>query len=85
MKVGIYKRKQESKKERKQAFDQESDQEKNDNVQQKSKKHVLDQESKIQEKTITMKKKEGRERKTQIRIKSLAAFFRYIQFDRFDK
>ena len=30
MKVGIYKRKQESKKERKQAFDQESDQEKNE-------------------------------------------------------
>ena len=30
IKVGIYKRKQESKKERKQAFDQESDQEKNE-------------------------------------------------------
>ena len=52
--MGIYKRKQESKKERKQA---------------------LDQESKIQGKTITIKKKKGRKSKTQIRIKHLASFF----------
>ena len=47
--VGIYKRKQESKKEN--TLDQESD----DNGQER--KHVLDKESKIQEKTITITKK----------------------------
>ena len=47
--MGIYKRKQESKKTRKHAFDQESDQEKtkNDNGKKKKKrKHNLDQEKK---------------------------------------
>ena len=39
--MGIYKRKQESKKTRKHAFDQESDQEKK----KKERKHALDQES----------------------------------------
>ena len=58
---GIYKRKEESKKERK---------------------HSLDQESKIQEKTITIKKKEGRKWKTQIRIKHLASFFYSISSNR---
>ena len=42
--VGIYKRKQESKKTRKHAFDQESDQEKTITVK-KERKHALDQES----------------------------------------
>ena len=68
--VGIYKRKQDSKKERKHAFDQESDQEKrkekNDNGQEKKeRKHARDEESKIQEITTMMKKKEGRKWKTQ--------------------
>ena len=53
--MGIYTRKQESKKERKPAFDQESSQEKR----KKERKHALEQERKIQEKTVTKKKKEG--------------------------
>ena len=44
--MGIYKRKQESKKERKQAFDQESDQEKTITAKKKERKHALDQEKK---------------------------------------
>ena len=39
---------------------------KNDNGQEKKRKHALDEESKIQENTITIKKKEGRKWKTQI-------------------
>ena len=58
--MGIYNRKQESKKTRKHAFDQESDQEKR----KKERKHVLDQENKIQEKKImSEKKKEGNEKR----------------------
>ena len=41
----------------------------------KKSKHALDQENKIQEITITTKKKEGRKWKTQFRIKQLAYFF----------
>ena len=50
--VGIYKRKQESKKNRKQELDQESDKKTRKN----ERKHAVDQES-DQEKTITAKKK----------------------------
>ena len=53
----IYKRKQESTKTRKHAFDQESDQEKR----KEERKHALDQES-DQEKTITVKKKRKKTR-----------------------
>ena len=77
----IYKRKQESEKERKHAFDQG----KTIKVKKKRKKNALDQKSKIQEKTITIKKKEGRKWKTQIKSKHLASFFSYIQFGRIDK
>ena len=52
LEVGIYKRKQESKKERKHAFDKESDQEKKKEkkiaVKKKERKHALDKESMIQ-------------------------------------
>ena len=49
----------------------------------KERKHALGQESKFQEKsvTVTMKKKEGRKWKTQIEIN----ISRYIQFGRTDK
>ena len=53
-------RKQESKKEGKHAFDQESDQEKKKKrlrSRKKERKHAHDQESKIQEKTITIGRK----------------------------
>ena len=88
--MGIYNRKQESKKESKHAFDQESDQEKKEEngigrEKKKERRNALDQESKIQEKTITIKKKEGRKWKTQIKSKHLASFFSYIQFGRIDK
>ena len=53
--VGIYKRKQESKKEGKHAFDQESDHKKKRlRSRKKERKHAHDQESKIQEKTLTI-------------------------------
>ena len=51
----------------------------------KKKENTLDQESKIKEKTIKIKKEEGRKWKTQIRIKHFDSFFRYIQFGRIDK
>ena len=79
--VGIYKRKQEGKITRKHIFDQVINQKKKKN----GWKHALDQESKIQEKTITIKKKEGRKWKRQIRINHLATFFRYVLFGRIDR
>ena len=57
--VRIYKRKQESKKERKHAFDQESDQEKrkNDNGQEKKKENTLSTKKvRFKKKMITRKK-----------------------------
>ena len=48
----------------------------------KERKHAL--ESNIQEKTVTINRKEGRKWKTQLRIKHLASFFRYIQFGRIE-
>ena len=66
--MGIYKRKHD--------FDQESDQIKKEKnritVKKKERKHA--QESKIQEKAITIKKKEGRKWKTPMRIKHYASF-----------
>ena len=56
---------------------------KHDNGQEKEeRKQALDQENCIQEKTKTIKKKEGRNWKTKIRRKYLFSFFRYIQFGR---
>ena len=70
--VGIYKRKQESKKIRKHAFDQESDEEKK----KKERKHALDQES-DQEKTITAKKerKHGLDQESDQEKKKKLSFF----------
>ena len=53
------------------------------NTKKKERKHAFDQEIKIQEKTITIKKKEGmfwgNVNYNQL-IKHLASFFTYIQF-----
>ena len=55
-----------------------------ENKKKKPIKHALDEDIKtLEEKPITIKKKEGR--KWKIRIEHLASFFRYIQFGRIDK
>ena len=71
--MGIYERDQESKKTRKHVFDKESDKEKKRKKtrsqprkrprKRKKGKNALDQESKIQEKTITIKKNKLKKKK----------------------
>ena len=76
--MGIYKRKQESKKERKHAFDQE-------------KKMITVKKKKVN--TLSAMKdsrkpdsdQEKKEMETQLRIKHLVSFFRYIQYGQIDK
>ena len=70
--VGIYKREQESMKERNHALDQEK---MITAKKKKERKHALDQESRIQEKTIATKKKDERKWTPQFRIQQLASFF----------
>ena len=68
--LGIFKRKQESKKESKHAFDQEKKNGKLLRSRKKERKHALDHEYKIQEKTIMIKKrgKENGKRKLEFNI-----------------